>query len=94
MSRLSDLIRSAFLTACSAPFAAQALPPAPTELSAWNRVVMEATFSKADTNDDGKLTWAEAIVFGALSERFDDLDANHDGVLDLEEFAAGFALAH
>lgn len=55
---------------------------------------MEATFSKADTNDDGKLTRAEAIVFGALSERFDDLDANHDGVLDLEEFAAGFALAH
>ena len=54
---------------------------------------MEATFSKADTNDDGKLTRAEAIVVAALSERFDGLDVNQDGVLDLEEFAAGFALA-
>ncbi len=91
MSRLFNAARSAALVA------AAAMPPAfsavAAELSAMDRVVMEAMFSKADTNDDGQLTRSEALRWGVLPERFDVLDSNGDGVLDLEEFAAGFATA-
>ncbi len=93
MNRLSNAARNAVLAA-AAPFAAYALSATAAEPSAWDRVVMEATFSKADTNDDGQLTKVEALRWGILPERFDVLDVNRDGVLDLEEFAGGFAGAH
>ncbi len=92
MNRLSNAARRALLVA-AAPFAAYAFAAAAAEPSAWDRVVMEATFSKADANDDGQLTKAEALRWGILPERFDALDVNRDGALDLEEFAAGFARA-
>ncbi|MEQ1805933.1 MAG: hypothetical protein ABL900_11215 [Burkholderiaceae bacterium] len=93
MNRLSNAARSALLAAAM-PIAAYAISAAAAEPSAWDRVIMEATFSKADANDDGQLTRAEALRWGILPERFDALDANRDGALDLEEFAAGFAQAH
>lgn len=90
MNRLSSATRYALLAA-ALPFAACAHNATAAEPSAWDRVVMEATFSKADTNDDGQVTSAEALRWGILPERFDVLDVNRDGALDLEEFAAGFA---
>lgn len=94
MSRLTDAIRNALLVAASLPVAGHALGAAAVQLSAWDRVVMEGAFSKADANDDGQLTREEAARMGVFAERFDALDTNHDGVLDLEEFAVGFAAAH
>jgi EF hand len=84
------VILASLATPFAAPFAAHALS-SPVELSAWDRVVMEASFSKADANDDGQLTRSEAMRVATHFERFDAFDANQDGVLDLEEFAAGFA---
>jgi EF hand len=64
---------------------------APRELSAIARVVMEAAFSRADGNDDGMVSKAEAIRLPVFAARFDELDVDHDGALNLEEFALGFA---
>lgn len=96
MSRLSDAVRNVMLATTAAlsaaPLVAQERPVV-EGFSAWNRVVMEAMFSKADVNDDGRLTRDEAARLAAFSDRFDALDTNGDGTLDLEEFAAGFAIA-
>ena len=97
MSRVSDALRNALLAATAtltaAPLAAQARFSPLEVLSAWDRVVMESTFSKADLNEDGQLTKSEAQRLAAFAERFDALDVNRDSSLDLEEFAAGFAMA-
>ncbi|MFZ2652733.1 MAG: hypothetical protein WA210_21755 [Burkholderiaceae bacterium] len=101
MSRLSGALRRALLattavmaTTAAAPAVAQARAISAEGLSAWDRVVMEATFSRADANDDGYLTKNEAARLAAFPERFDALDTDSDGTLDLEEFAAAFATAH
>lgn len=93
MSRLSAAIRNAVLAAAAVPVAMHALAAAGVQLSAWDRVVMESAFSKADANDDGQLSRDEAMRLNVFGERFDALDANRDGVLDLEEFAVGFVVA-
>ena len=104
MSRLLNAVRNAMLaaTAASAGFASTPLSAQTAQtrastsegLSAWERVVMEATFSKADADDDGHLTRLETARLAAFTDRFDALDADQDGTLDLEEFAVGFATAH
>ncbi|MCI4430605.1 MAG: EF-hand domain-containing protein [Burkholderiales bacterium] len=97
MRRLSDAVRTATLAAVAtlvaAPLAAQTRGSAADQLSAWDRVVMEATFSKADADDDGALTLPEVAGLAGYAERFNDLDTDGNGTLDLEEFAAGFAIA-
>jgi Ca2+-binding EF-hand superfamily protein len=59
------------------------------EPSARERVAMEAAFSRADVNGDGKLSRAEAAHLPAIEARFDELDTNHDGFLSVEEFIIG-----
>ncbi len=93
MSRLTHAIRNALLVAASLPMVGSALSAASVQLSAWDRVVMEGVFSKADANDDGQLSRDEAARLGVFGERFDALDSNRDGALDLEEFAVGFVVA-
>jgi len=69
--------------------ACQAVPPATTGTSATERAAVEAAFTRADNNTDGKLSRDEAQRLPAIALRFDELDKNKDGFLSLEEFAAG-----
>jgi Ca2+-binding EF-hand superfamily protein len=62
---------------------AQAAPPR-------ERLTAESVFTRADANHDGKLSRAEVARFPVFAEKFDQLDADHDGVLDLGEFEVGF----
>jgi hypothetical protein len=59
------------------------------EPSARERMAMEAAFTRADANSDGKLSRAEAVHLPAIEARFDELDTNHDGFLSVEEFIIG-----
>lgn len=47
-----------------------------------------STMQQLDTNQDGRVSRAEAQRDTALSKRFDAIDANRDGVLDAAELAA------
>ena len=60
-----------------------------SEPTARERMAMEAAFSRADVNGDGKLSRAEAVHLPAIEARFDELDTDHDGFLSIEEFIAG-----
>ena len=62
---------------------------AKAEPSARERMAMEAAFSRADVNSDGKLSRAEAVHLPAIEARFDELDTNHDGFLSVDEFIIG-----
>ena len=62
--------------------------PAASEPSARARLAVEAAFSRADSNGDGKLSRDEAGLLPAIALKFDDLDTNKDGFLSMEEFSA------
>lgn len=52
---------------------------------------VEAVFLRADTNRDGKLDRKEAERLPAVSQRFDQIDTDHDSTISLSELnkAAG-----
>ena len=93
MTRPSMAAQTLALTAIAfAGFSVQAEAPAAVAgMTAWDRVIMESAFARADINDDGFLSRAELSRLAAMTQRFDELDADRDGTLNLEEFAAGFA---
>lgn len=69
---------------------AQTPAAAPT---AKDKTAMEAAFTRADGNADGKLSKEEAALMPAIAAKFDQLDANKDAFLSMEEFAAGYMAA-
>jgi hypothetical protein len=50
-------------------------------------------FAKADTNHDNKLSREESKMLPAISDKFDMLDKDKDGSLNLEEFTVGVKAA-
>ena len=48
---------------------------------------LDAIFLQADTNKDGKLDRKEAESLAAVAQRFEQLDANHDGFISRAEFS-------
>jgi hypothetical protein len=71
-------------------FAAAALTASTFGLSAMAQDATESDFSRADGNNDGIVSWEEALgVFPTLSQTlFNQADANADGNLDEAEFTA------
>ena len=60
-------------------------------LAAQDKAVIEASFTRADANGDGKLSKDEIARLPAIAGQFDELDRNKDGLLSLDEFAVTFA---
>ncbi len=93
MTLRSSLIRFTLATACTgfaaATLAQTAAAPAP---DAKARMAVEAAFSKADANGDGKLSKDEAAKMPEISAKFEALDRDKDGALTLAEFAAGYKM--
>lgn len=93
MTLRSSLIRFTLATACTgfaaATLAQTAAAPAP---DAKARMAVEAAFTKADANGDGKVTKDEATKMPEISAKFDALDRDKDGALTLAEFAAGYKM--
>jgi Ca2+-binding EF-hand superfamily protein len=70
---------------------AQSQPPTIEQpVAAKDKALVESAFTKADANGDGKLSRDEVAKLPAIGAKFDALDKDKDGVLSLEEFAAGF----
>jgi hypothetical protein len=74
--------------------AAAGTDPKPTAApSAKDKASMEVAFSRADTNGDGKLSKEEAARMPAIAAKFEELDANKDGNLTMDEFSVGYMAA-
>ena len=78
------------MTSLAFAVAAQSAAATP---SAKDKTAMEAAFTRADGNADGKLSKEEAARMPAIAAKFDQLDANKDAFLSMEEFAAGYMAA-
>jgi len=86
-SSLPVLLAGAALTA----YAQTKAPSAEQPAAAQDKAVIEASFTRADANSDGKLTKEEAAKLPAVASKFDEMDKNKDGALSLEEFSASFS---
>lgn len=93
MTLRSSLIRFTLATACTG-FAAASLAQtaAPAAPDAKGRMAVEAAFTKADANGDGKITKDEAAKMPEIAGKFEVLDKDKDGALTLAEFAAGYRM--
>jgi hypothetical protein len=45
-------------------------------------------FKMLDVNQDGKISFKEAVKDKALSSNYDAVDANHDGAVSIDEYVA------
>lgn len=88
----SSFIRFALATACTSFAAAALAQTAAPATDARARMAVEAAFSKADVNGDGRVSKDEADKLPDIAAKFDVLDKDKDGALTLAEFAAGYKM--
>jgi hypothetical protein len=82
-----------------APAAPAAVPPAPSTAPAprpvpaarWTTDQIREAFDLADSDSNGELSRSEAQRLTILPRSFEDMDQNKDGVLQRNEYEAGFA---
>ena len=94
MTLRTSLTRLSLALACAGFAAAswaQTQPAQPAATDAKARMALEAAFTKADANGDGKLSREEAAKVPAIAAKFDALDKDKDGALTLAEFSAGYS---
>ena len=68
-----------------AVMAQQATPPTGAENAPFR-----SAFIRADTDSDGKLSKRETAQFPTVAAKFEELDVDRDGFLDLREFGTGY----
>lgn len=79
------LAAAAFGVGAQTSTAPAAEPPA-----AKDKAVVEGAFTRADSDGDGKLTKEEAARLPSVGTKFEELDKDKDGNLNLQEFGTGF----
>ena len=92
MTLRASFVRFTLAVACTG-FAANGLAQEQVAPDAKGRMAMEAAFSRADADGDGKVSKEEAGRLPAIAVKFDLLDKDQDGTLTLSEFAAGYSPA-
>ena len=87
---LSSVVLMSALVLCGASIAqaqSTASPMTGTPPANATAKALDAAFTKADVNKDGKLDKKEAQMMPAVADRFEQLDANGDGFISREEFS-------
>ena len=79
-----------FVLAAALPLAAAAQTPPAQPGQAPASSTPEIAFMRADANNDGKLSKAEATRLPAVAQKFDALDKDKDGLLSMAEYMAAF----
>jgi hypothetical protein len=54
---------------------------------AMSKAPGDLDFKRLDGNGDGKLSLKEAVKDKALAAQFDTIDVNHDGMIEMDEYA-------
>lgn len=90
LGTLGTLAAHAQATQGQAP-AGQAVDPAnqPPTAAGPNSSGPAGLFIKADANRDGKLSREESKMLPAIAEKFDTIDKDKDGSLNIDEFTVG-----
>lgn len=66
-------------------------PPSAQQPGTAISPTMQAAFKKADADGDGKVSRDEGAKAGMAGDKFDSLDRNRDGSLDIAEFSVSMA---
>jgi len=93
MQSISSISSLALVLVSTNIFAAE-LPNSTGEIKDSGMIHMVERFKTADANQDGGLDREEAKAMPLLSLYFDEVDANHDGKVTLQEYFDAMPLLH
>ena len=83
-------MRTIFIETCATSLlaAVAAWTATAEDLPVRSTADVEVVFKSLDRNSDRQISRSEASVKGSVSKRFDGIDADGDGYLSKQEFAA------
>ena len=91
MTYRHTLLNTAFAAAFALASTTVPAQNAAAPKGAQDRAAIEAAFTRADANADGKLSKEEVARMPAIAAKFSELDKDKDGFLSVDEFAAGYS---